>query len=436
MSTIHQSQFIPSRLDEVEGIEEYRPGGFHPILIGYEFAHGRYKIIHKLGFGGSSTIWLARDKHNQSGALVTLKAMRADASSKSPDDLPEIYVPRSLQAAFPNCNGVFHTVEDSFRVQGPNGDHQFIVSPLAGPSVLAMSACPGRVSGSRRLRADLARSVAKHTANAIYRMHSAGFVHGDLTTSNILFRLSEKVLRWSDEDVYRYLGVPETEEVRSRGGGPPGPHAPASLVGSVENSKLMDAALLEESVLVIDFGQSYAIGHPPSDYQPGTVMHYQAPETRFEGRAGPEADVWALGCAIFEIRAGSPLFDSFFGSDTDILRQAVETLGRLPDPWWASFAERTRWFEDDGEPKSAQAQERFSIHACKSSIREKLREIGTQDDLPDADEGPMVERSGVRLLEEEVELLGDLLEKMLRYRPAQRIGMEEVIGHPWFRIRT
>jgi serine/threonine protein kinase len=175
ISTIYEPRFIPSRLDEIEWVEEYRPGGFHPMSIGDEFAGGRYKVIHKLGFGGSSTVWLARDRQKEPGALVSLKAMRADASSKSPNDIPEIYVPSSFQV---HCNGDLQTVEDNFRLEGPNGEHQFIVSPLAGPSVLAMSDCPGRVSGSRRLRGDLARKVAKHTAKAIYGMHTEGFVHG------------------------------------------------------------------------------------------------------------------------------------------------------------------------------------------------------------------------------------------------------------------
>ncbi|KAJ7062005.1 kinase-like domain-containing protein [Mycena amicta] len=435
MSTgmIYQPRFIPSILDEVEPVEEYRPGGLHPILIGDEFSQGRYKIMHKLGFGGSSTIWLARDKQKQSGGgLVTLKAMRADASSKSPTDLAEICIPKLLRAAFPSCDDVFQTVEDNFRVVGPNGEHRFLVSPLAGPSILAMADCPGRVSGSRRLRGDLARQVAKQTADAIYCMHTAGLVHGDLTTSNILFRVSQDILTWSDEQVYGHLGAPETEEVRTRSGRPRDLHAPEMLTGCIENSKL--ASFLEERILIIDFGQSYAIESPPNDYQPGTVMNYQSPEARFEGRVGLEADVWALGCAIFEIRAGFPLFDSFFGSDIDILRQTVQTLGRLPDPWWGSFTERAQWFDEDGEPKNAHAQEGAGIliQASKSNIRDELRSIGAQDDLPEGVEGSMVEKSGVRLLEEEVELLGDLLDKMLKYRPEERILMREVVGHPWF----
>ncbi len=138
---------------------------------------------HKLGFGGSSTVWLARDK--ESGRLLTLKAMRADASSKLPKEIPELVVPRSLRAAFPDSSGDFQTVEDHFIVCGPNHSHQFLTFPLAGPSVLVMSDSPGRVSGSRRLRGDLARKVAKETARAIYCMHSEGWVHGGKSASSL-----------------------------------------------------------------------------------------------------------------------------------------------------------------------------------------------------------------------------------------------------------
>jgi serine/threonine-protein kinase SRPK3 len=178
-----EPRFIPLQLDQMECVEEYRPGGFHPIVVGNLFAHGRYRVIHKLGFGGSSTIWLARDQQKESGRLVTLKAMRADVSSKPPNENPELVVPRLLQVAFQGSGGDFQTIEDHFVVHGPNGSHQFLISPLAGPSILAMSDSPGRTSGSRRLRGDLARRVAKETAKAVYCMHSAGWVHGGKLSS-------------------------------------------------------------------------------------------------------------------------------------------------------------------------------------------------------------------------------------------------------------
>ena len=45
---------------EVESPHQYRPGGYHPVHLG-DVYHQRYRVIHKLGFGTYSTVWLARD---------------------------------------------------------------------------------------------------------------------------------------------------------------------------------------------------------------------------------------------------------------------------------------------------------------------------------------------------------------------------------------
>lgn len=47
---------------DAEPIQYYRPGGYHPTLLGDTFKDGRYKILHKLGWGGYSTVWVARDQ--------------------------------------------------------------------------------------------------------------------------------------------------------------------------------------------------------------------------------------------------------------------------------------------------------------------------------------------------------------------------------------
>ena len=174
-------RFIPSRLYNIEEIEDYQPGGYHPISIGDTFDQGRYRILHKLGFGGSSTVWLARDQREgkDCGRIATLKAMRADISSQSPGEIPELAICQTLiQSLPPSHSADIQPVDHHFLVQGPNGFHRFLIYPLAGPSILAMSDSPGRVAGSRRLRADLARKVAKQTATTLHHMHSAGVVHG------------------------------------------------------------------------------------------------------------------------------------------------------------------------------------------------------------------------------------------------------------------
>lgn len=44
-----------------EALEGYVPGGFHTVTLGDMFHNGRYCIHDKLGYGGYSTVWLARD---------------------------------------------------------------------------------------------------------------------------------------------------------------------------------------------------------------------------------------------------------------------------------------------------------------------------------------------------------------------------------------
>jgi hypothetical protein len=47
---------------DAEPLHRYKPGGYHPLVLGEVLNNGRYKIIHKLGWGGYSTTWAAKDQ--------------------------------------------------------------------------------------------------------------------------------------------------------------------------------------------------------------------------------------------------------------------------------------------------------------------------------------------------------------------------------------
>lgn len=96
------------RLDNIEDLEKYCPGEYHPVSIGDVFAKGRYKAVHKLGFGGSSTVWLAREQcsgwfREDFGSLLTLKAMSAKQSSKPTSEIPDLFVPKALESFAELC---------------------------------------------------------------------------------------------------------------------------------------------------------------------------------------------------------------------------------------------------------------------------------------------------------------------------------------------
>jgi serine/threonine-protein kinase SRPK3 len=151
----------------------------------------------KLGYGGSSTIWLARD--SVSGILVALKVLPAYESTKPKDEIEELVISQKLDALIASTHHAarqnIQTIKDSFIEEGPNGTHVCLVSELAGPSVRAMSfSGGGRLEGSTRLRGDLAREVAKQTATVMELMHSAGLVHGGSLTlfhNNALFKIPQ-----------------------------------------------------------------------------------------------------------------------------------------------------------------------------------------------------------------------------------------------------
>ena len=109
---------------------------------------------------------------------MALKVLRADVSSESVYELPELVislkVSEYIQTKGPVACSKIQVPEDYFMEKGPNGLHLCLVYQLAGPSILSMS---GAMT-SGRLRKDLAKKVAKQLVCAVALLHTVGFVHG------------------------------------------------------------------------------------------------------------------------------------------------------------------------------------------------------------------------------------------------------------------
>lgn len=172
--------YNPPSLTNIEHIETYRPGGFHPIHLHDTLANNRYHILHKLGHGGFSTVWLARDAAENK--LVSLKILTAESSASYADVEITQVLGKSLSTKsldHPGARRILFAL-DHFTVKGPNGSHLCLVSQVAGPSIADLSYCPGQVAGCRRLRGDVARLFARQTAQAVGVLHGVGVVHGGL----------------------------------------------------------------------------------------------------------------------------------------------------------------------------------------------------------------------------------------------------------------
>lgn len=53
---------IPAtQLLEEEQFDDFKAGDYYPVNIGDIFASNKYQVLGKLGFGSTSTVWLARN---------------------------------------------------------------------------------------------------------------------------------------------------------------------------------------------------------------------------------------------------------------------------------------------------------------------------------------------------------------------------------------
>ena len=171
---VKQRQYQLPCFDNVEDVEKYTTGGSHPIHLGDTLKSGRYRVLHKLGYGRFATVWLVHDKLH--GSLVSIKVLIADASRQQ----KELRLLRHLDENIQNKSwrGSIIAILDNFTVDGPNGTHLCYVPQVGGPRLSTISDSPGEMAGTRRLRAPVARSVARQLAKAVSLIHDVGIIHG------------------------------------------------------------------------------------------------------------------------------------------------------------------------------------------------------------------------------------------------------------------
>ena len=139
--------------------------------IGDEYSEGRYRIIHKLGSGSYSTIWLAKDQHRD--CYVAMKIIIAAASETSSENkiMECLNSPRSNSTKAKYVTPMF----DDFYINGPNGRHLCLVSE---PASCNLANSKEASAPYRMFPMDVARAIAAQAILGLRDIHSHGIVHG------------------------------------------------------------------------------------------------------------------------------------------------------------------------------------------------------------------------------------------------------------------
>lgn len=172
----HDYDWIPG----VESFDRYEPGGYHPVAIG-DVLNERYRITDKLGSGGYSTVWLARDTASNCYVAVKIGIAGSESTRLEIKTIKDLSTPPTSAAGL--GRRFMPSILDEFQICGPNGKHYcYSTTPARGSLNSARD-----LGGLFKL--DVARGLAGKLALAVEYMHAQGYAHGGMITGPSFYTL-------------------------------------------------------------------------------------------------------------------------------------------------------------------------------------------------------------------------------------------------------
>ncbi|KAK2785776.1 hypothetical protein FQN51_003783 [Onygenales sp. PD_10] len=411
----NQANLIKYRwIDGAETLEHYVPGGYHPAMIGDVF-HDRYHIVDKLGFGGYSTVWLARDsRYDRYVALkVGIAHWGKDALLRETRSLwaLSVLLPSSASRQQRLGHGSIPCLLDQFEVHGPNGMHVCYTTTPTWCNLHEVSFC-------RLFPLDVARALSGGLALALAYTRSKGCVHGDIQLQNVFVKLPSSFDALSIDQLYEKYGKPATVDVRRKDGEPLPPNIPPKAVLPLYlGKKAQEFTLADVRILLSDFGEAFA---PGTDIRPGKASNiplaFQPPEVRFEPDAPLtfSSDIWSLATAIWEIIGMKAIFSTDWVTEDEMTAQHIDELGPVPLSWWDRWEKRGEFFDANVRPIEGRDVWPPLDQAFEDFVQVSRRKRGM---------GEFGKEETIALLH--------LMRRMLAYLPEDRPTVEEVLESEW-----
>lgn len=398
-SATDTSDSIPYHQHSEEKITDYKTWGYHPVSIGDEFTSdiSRYRVVRKLGWGHFSTVWLCCSLI--SGQYVALKIVKLGKNySEAASD--EVKILTLLQENSQNPGELpVVSLLDNFKIRGPNGIHIAMAFELMGANLLHLiyehktEKLKADSSQSSELSpylmpVDILKSIVFQLLKATDFMHSRSIIHTDLKPENILLSQNGDMgCVFLDKVPSKFQILPSQPLRNYRNNGSP-------------------------EIKVADLGNATSSSYHLSDRI--QTRQYRAPEILLGHCWGALADVWSIGCLIFEFLTGDYLFEpnsgATFSKDEDHLAQIIELLGVFPSSeYLRDCSHYKKFFKDTETMRNIHQMKYWSLE----SVLEEKYKFNLQDD--------------------NIKLLCDLMLKCLQFDLDKRYDCGSLLSHPFFR---
>ncbi|KAG5771516.1 hypothetical protein H9Q72_001956 [Fusarium xylarioides] len=381
----------------------YGMGGYHPVHLGDLYDDGRYRIVHKIGAGDTSTIWLARDSSRWS--WVALRILTADQSPRIKENIVRCH---DILAHHDQdkIDHRFITYTRYFHIDGPNGRHLCLVLPFCGPNLHSLSNYM-----YSRMKPPFVQALAYEATEIVRDLHARGICHGNIRPGNLLLRI-RNLDHLDDQGIYNLFGQPKIDELKTESGRIPGPEAPRYIVGFLDFMSSGEDILLN-GLGLIGFDHAFQTSSPNKIE---ALPEFLAPEVAIGKPASPASDVWALGVTILNMRSGIPLFPHHVDCPEHLVTECVKYFGELPTSWEEPF------YDGEGRPTSDKTAGRTrelsdEIHSLKQWICDIWDEPTQVNENESTPATPFIVRDEDRPHHRSCDWLSDEISSIINYDP-------------------
>ncbi|KAF2671446.1 CMGC protein kinase [Microthyrium microscopicum] len=410
------------------------------ILPGYDFKRfyhpnpgdildKRFKLKAKLGWGTSSTVWLAQDIRWRltSKPYVAIKINNCNYQDDESANREAEISKHIVECAQGNANNYVHlrTIQESFKIMGPYGTHICLVmEPMREPMWLMRRRCDS-VDKVTANSLPLFKLYILTMLDALNFLHTkCNVVHTDLKLDNILLGFESKSV--IDDFVKAQTGNPMPRKVYDDR---------VVYLSHNDFGPLQGDALRAMCPKLVDFGLAQRVDGSNGPFIfPIQSDYYHAPEVLLGTGWSSSADMWNLGALTWELLGGETLFQKVHEENGTYsarhhLAEMIDIIGPIPRELIQREREMRHW---RWAPEVLNSRGKPCNNAADFYGGPFFDDKGTFVAMNLFEADRLIPRNAPDCItDEEKDDFVDFMFKMLQWLPEKRATAAELMRHPW-----